>query len=233
MRLPGSRRREREFAEVHDHARDDLVALGEDIRALDIDVQVPDADPAAKEDYAQALACYEQANQVFERARRPEELAAMTSALEEGRYRMVCAKARLSGREAPERRPPCFFDPRHGPSVRDVQWSPPGGQPRPVPSCAADAQRVEDGLEPDARQVTVDGQPTPYWNAPAHYGPWAGGYFGGFGGGGLLPGLLIGSMLGGGMGFGGGMFGGFEGGGDYGDGGDFGVGGDFGGGGDF
>ena len=33
----------------------------------------------------------------------------------------------LDGRKPPERRPPCFFDPRHGPSSRDVEWAPPGG----------------------------------------------------------------------------------------------------------
>lgn len=142
MRLPGSRRREREFSEVRDHARDDLVALGDDIRALDVDVQMPQVDQAAKDDYARALECYEQANQVFEGARHPQDLAGVTAALEEGRFTMVCAKARLEGREAPERRPPCFFDPRHGPSTRDVDWAPPSGAPRPVPACAADAQRI-------------------------------------------------------------------------------------------
>ena len=108
---------------------------------------------------------------------------------------MAKAKARLEGREPPERRPPCFFDPRHGPSSREVEWAPPRGAPRLVPACEADAQRVEQGVEPAAREVLVGGRPTPYWNAPPAYGPWAGGFFGGFGG--LFPGLLLGSMLGG------------------------------------
>src|SRR5882672_2270648 len=88
-------------------------------------------------------------NQAFERARRSEDLAAVSSALEEGRFAMVSAKARLQGQDPPERRPPCFFDPRHGPSVRDVEWAPPGGRPRAVPACAACATRVEDGEEPE------------------------------------------------------------------------------------
>jgi hypothetical protein len=105
-----------------------------------------------------------------------------------------------------------------------------------VPVCAADLQRIEDGLEPDSRQVPMDGQMVPYWAAGPAYMPWAGGFFGG----GLLPGLFLGSMLGGGFGFGGGMMGDPTGGGDFGDFGggdlgDFGGGGfgDFGGGGDF
>ena len=236
-----------EFAEVRGAAEEDLLALADDIRALDLDVEMPGVDPAAKADYATAVRCYERADRDLDRARRPEDLEAVTAAIEEGRFAMVSAKARLEGREPPERRPPCFFDPRHGPSARDVEWAPPGGAPRLVPACAADARAVDEGLEPAAREVMVGGRPTPYWNAPASYGPWAGGFFGGAAGG-LLPGLLIGSMLGGGLGlgfpanaeagadsnleggdFGGGDFGGGDfGGGDFG-GGDFG-GGDFGGG---
>ena len=154
---------------------------------------------------------------------------------------MASARARLEGREPPERTPPCFFDPRHGPSAREVEWSPPWGEPRAVPACEADAQRVERGEDPDPREVTVGGQRVPYWNAGPAYAPYMGGFFGG----GLLPGIFLGSMLGGGM-FGGGFGGwggeyggaggtsGDGGGGDFG-GGDFGGGfggGDFGGGGE-
>jgi hypothetical protein len=240
------RRREREeLAEVKQFARDDLVALGDDIRALDLDVEMPNADAEAKEHYSRAVDCYTSADEAWGRARRPEDLARVSSLLEEGRWAMTAAKARLEGKPAPERRVPCFFDPRHGPSVADVEWAPPGGAPRQVPVCAADLQRINDGLDPAARQVEVAGQQVPYWNAGPAYLPWAGGFFGG----GLLPGLFIGSLLGGGFGgFGGGYAdeayasggdSGDFGGGDSGDfggdlsdigGGDFG-GGDFGGGG--
>jgi hypothetical protein len=231
-----SRRRQRQRAEeqaraeldeVKQVAHEDLVALGDDIRALDLDVQMPDADPEGKQHYGQAVERYTEAEQALDRARRPEDIERVTSALEEGRWAMSAAKAELAGGRAPERRPPCFFDPRHGPSVAEVEWAPPGGLPRSVPVCAADLTRLEDGIEPDARQVPVNGQMVPYWQAGAAYMPWAGGFFGG----GLLPGLFIGSVLGGGLG----MFGGaaadeaFASEGDFG-GGDF---GDFGGGGDF
>jgi hypothetical protein len=155
----------------------------------------------------------------------------VSESLEEGRFAMSAAKAHMEGKPPPEHRPPCFFDPRHGPSTTDVEWAPPGGQPRPVPACAADALRISEGFDPHGRQVTVNGRPTDYWNAPAHYGPYTGGFFGGFGGGGLLPGLLAGSLLGGALGFGmGGLF--DDDGGDWGGGDDFGGGGgdDFGGG---
>ncbi len=232
-------RREREWEEVRSSAQDDLVALGDDIRSLDVDIAMPDVTVEAKQRYEQSLQAYQRASEIFDRAKQPDDLAPVSSTLEEGRFAMACAKALLDGRPEPERRPPCFFDPRHGPSSEEVDWAPPGGAPRPVPACAADAVRIRDGFEPHGRQVSVNGRPTDYWNAPRHYGPWAGGYFNGFGGGGLLPGLLLGSALGAGLGFGaaglGDAFEGDDGGGygdDGGDGGDFG-GGDFGGGGDW
>jgi hypothetical protein len=243
--------RQRELEEVRSVANEDLVALSDDIRALDLDTSMPDADPEAVRHYTEAVNQYQKAAEAHDRARRTEDLAPMSAALEAGRYEMSATKAILEGRPVPERRPPCFFDPRHGPSAEDVEWAPPGGAPRMVPACAADAQRIRDGLEPETRQVAgVGGQMTPYWNAPGYYGPWAGGYFGGFPMGGLFSGLLLGSFLGGGWGgypvyvdsggaggdgggggdFGGGDWGGGGawGGGDFG-GGDFG-GGDFGGG---
>jgi hypothetical protein len=195
-------RREREWEEVRSSTQDDLVALGDDIRALDIDIQMPGVSEEAKQRYEQALEAYHRASEIFDRAKQPEDLAPVTGTLEEGRYAMAYTKALLENRPPPERTPPCFFDPRHGPSTEEVEWAPPGGAPRAVPACAADALRVKEGFQPHGRQVTVDGRPTDYWNAPAHYGPWAGGYFGGFGGGGLLSSLLVGSALGAGLGFG-------------------------------
>ena len=225
--------------ELRGNVRDDLVALGDDIRALDLDVEMPGVDPAAKEDYDRAVAAYDRADDLVEQARSPEDFEPVGAALEEGRYAMTAAKERLAGREPPERTPPCFFDPRHGPSSREVEWAPYGGAPRMVPACEADAQRVERGEDPEAREVLVGGRRMPYWNAGPGYAPFAGGLFGGFGGG-LLPGLMVGTLLGsslGGWGMGdayasgdGGDWGGGDwGGGDSG-GGDFG-GGDFGGGG--
>jgi MYXO-CTERM domain-containing protein len=226
------RQAEAEFAEVKSAARDEVIALGEEIRALDLDVEMPGVDPDAKRHYGLAVERYQEAEQALEGARRPEQLRPVSELLEEGRWAMLAARAKLAGETVPERRAPCFFDPRHGPSVTDVDWAPAGGEPRPVPVCAADAVRVEEGEDPDSREVSVGGRQVPYWQAGPAFGPFAGGFFAG----GLVPGLLLGSMLGGGLGMFGeeaqaGDFGGDFGGGDFG-GGDFG-GGDFGGGGDF
>ncbi|HEX6712504.1 MAG TPA: LPXTG cell wall anchor domain-containing protein [Thermoleophilaceae bacterium] len=240
--LSRRRRQRRELEQVKHVARDDLVALGDDIRALDMDVAMPDANREAKDHYNKAVEIYTDAEQRFDSARRPEDLEPVSSELERGRYEMVAAKALLAGEPAPERRPPCFFDPRHGPSTRDVEWAPPGGTPRPVPACEADALRVEEGLDPNVREVDYGGERIPYWAAPRMYTPFFGGFYGGFAPfGGFLPGLLVGEMLGGGWGGGSSDPGADQGDGDFGDGGlgDFGGGGgdfgggDFGGGGDF
>jgi hypothetical protein len=250
------RRKEQELAELKQSVYEDVTRLGEDISGLDLDVRDPNLDPAAREDYQRAMNSYDEAKAAADQARRPEDMRRVTTALEDGRYYMTAVRARLEGRPAPERRAPCFFNPQHGPSVQDVSWAPPGGAPRSVPACAADAQRVLSGQDPDARLVSVGGYQRPYWDAGPMYAPYAGGYYSGFGGGDMLSGILIGtalgSMFGGGFGGGwggggydagyaagydagndnGGGDGGFDiGGGDFGgfDGGDFG-GGDFGGG---
>ncbi|MET8721985.1 hypothetical protein [Streptomyces misionensis] len=250
------RRREEEQRAALERLRvvvdEDITAFGEELDRLDFHPAEPGADDAMRADYAHALDAYETAKQRMAEAARPEEVRPVTEVLEDGRFSLARLAARRSGRPLPERRPPCFFDPRHGPSVADAVWTPPGGAPREVPVCAADSARLADGLDPVIRQVDTEQGRRPYWDAGPAYGPWAGGYFGG----GILPGLLVGTLLGSMMatpsyaadyGAGYGDFSGFDGdhqggdvsgtdfdpgdfGGGFGDGGGFGGGGDFGGG---
>ncbi|NYI04479.1 hypothetical protein [Allostreptomyces psammosilenae] len=243
------RRRDREreeLARVRTAVDEDITAYGEALDRLDFTPTDPDATPEALDDYRHALDAYDLAKRRAAAARRPQDVRAVTEALEDGRFRLAVLDARRHGRPLPQRRPPCFFDPRHGPSVRDVEWTPDGGTARTVPVCAADATRLDDGLPPVVRTVPGDdGGRRPYWEAGPAYGPWAGGYFAGYGAT-LLPSLLVGTMLGsalyapgpgwygGGAGEDGGDFGGGFGDGGGGDvgGGDFGggFGGDVGGG---
>ena len=134
------RTRETELADVKRNVRDDLVALGEDIRAMELDVQMPGADPEAVKAYGDAVGSYERANRAFETARSTRDLKPAAEALAEGRYAMTWAREVLAGRTPPERRPPCFFDPRHGPSTRDVMWARP-----PPPRDAARGARLRGG----------------------------------------------------------------------------------------
>lgn len=171
---------------------EDITAFGEELDRLDFHPAEKGADDAMRADYERALDAYDQAKSFMAAAQRPEEVRAVTQALEDGRFSLAMLAARREGRPPPARRTPCFFDPRHGPSVADATWTPDGGTPREVPVCAADRTRLADGLDPAVREVDTDTGRRPYWEAGPAYGPWAGGYFGG----GILPGLLIGTMLG-------------------------------------
>lgn len=230
------RRREEEQRESLERLRvvvdEDITAFGEELDRLDFHPGEPGADDPMRADYERSLDAYEKAKTFMADARRPEDVRGVTQALEDGRFSLALLAARREGRPLPERRPPCFFDPRHGPSVADVTWTPQGGATREVPVCAADRARLSDGRDPMIREVDTEYGRRPYWDAGPAYGPWAGGYFGG----GILPGLLVGTMLGGmmagpaygaGYGAGYGDFGGHEGGdvsgGDF-DSGDFGGG---------
>src|SRR5689334_10374931 len=217
-------------------AEEDVTALGTELQDLDAELAGRQLDEGTTADYQRALDAYEAAKVSADRLGAPEEVRHVTEILEDGRYAIACVRARVAGQPLPTRRPPCFFDPRHGLSIADVDWTPPGGATRQVPACALDAERVRAGAEPDSRQVMVGAQRMPYYQGGPAYAPYAAGYFGG-GMNMLFTGLLIGSVLDGGFGWGdgygdGGDGGSGDGGGDSGGGdsggGDFG-GGDFGG----
>jgi len=233
----------RQLATVRSAVDLDITEYGERLAAVDL--AAPGTDAYARADLQRALDDYDRARFAVASMKRPEDAAAVTAALEDGRYALACAEARQDGLPIPDRRPPCFIDPRHGPSAGDVLWAPPGLGPRDVPLCAACRTTVESGGVPAGLDVeTLDGERRPYYQAGPQFGPYAQGYYSPFSGvmGAVLVGTMLSSMwympgitaapgmdtagLGGGDGGFGGGFGGFDGG--FG-GGDFG-GGDFGGG---
>ena len=150
----------------------------------------------------------------------------MIEILEDGRYAAtVCAPVSPVSRSRTPR--VLLLQPAARPVRGRREWAPPGGAPREVPACAADAERVRAGAEPDVRKVMVGPQRVPYWEAGPAYSPYAQGMFGGIGG--IATGLFLGTALGGmfnGGGYGdyeagydAGMADGGDGGGDGGDGG--------------
>ncbi|MFI1413852.1 hypothetical protein ACH4Y0_28585 [Streptomyces sp. NPDC020707] len=190
------RRKEAERRAALDRLRvvvdEDITAFGEELDRLDFHPAEAGADDAMRADYERSLDAYDRAKSFMAAATRPEDVRGVTQALEDGRFSLAVLAARREGRPVPERRAPCFFDPRHGPSVADVTWTPAGGAPREVPVCAADQVRLAEGTDPAVREVDTEYGRRPYWDAGPAYGPWAGGYFGG----GILPGLLVGTVLG-------------------------------------
>ncbi|RBP65530.1 hypothetical protein DFO66_104114 [Brevibacterium sanguinis] len=231
---------EAELAQVRKSAEEDVTSFGEEVAELDILTAGVELDEGGAQDYKRALDAYDTAKETLEKVDEPSDIRHVTEALEDGRYAGKCVRARVEGKPLPVRRPPCFFNPQHGPSVEDIDWAPAGGQLRPVPVCAADAERVAVGAEPAVRKVvTGDGHTRrAYWEAGPAYAEYNRGYFNSYAGSGLLPGVLMGAMLFGGMGGGwdgaygdgmGDVGGAGDAGGDAGDGGGFFDGGDGGG----
>jgi hypothetical protein len=169
------------LAPVRKMAFEDVTALGVELQDLDAELAGRQLDAGANADYQRALDAYDAAKTAADAITRPEQVQDVTKILEDGRYAISCVKARVAGEPLPTRRPPCFFDPRHGMSVEDVTYAPTGGTERQVPACALDAERVKAGAEPDVRQVMVGTRRVPYWQGGPAYRPYAAGYFGGFG----------------------------------------------------
>jgi hypothetical protein len=181
-------------------ADEDVTKFGEELQRLDVDVAGHPLDEAMQQDYQRALDAYEDAKSSLDAVQKPEEIKHVTEILEDGRYAVACVKARVAGRPLPAKRPPCFFNPAHGPSSQDVQWAPQGGALRSIPACPADAERVLAGADPYIRTVQVGAQRVPYWEGGQAYAPWAQGYYSRWSGSDMLSGMLIGSFLFGGMG---------------------------------
>jgi len=188
-------RRQTELASVRKVVDEDVTRFGEELQRLDHDLLVTELDEAGRQDYQRALDSYEAAKDSMALLQQPEDVSHVTRTLEDGRYAVACVKARVAGETLPTRRPPCFFNPAHGPSTDDVSWAPPGGQPRQVPVCAADADRLSQGAEPDVRTVQQGVRRVPYWQGGPAYSPYTQGYFGGYAMSGLLPGFLLGSFM--------------------------------------
>ena len=200
-------RKNAELEPVRKLAFEDVTALGVELQELDLELAGRELDGGQRADYQRALDAYESAKTASDNIAEPEHVRHVTEILEDGRYAIACVRARVAGEALPTRRPPCFFDPRHGLSVADVPWTPPGGAQRDVPACALDAERVRAGAEPDSRMVMVGSQRVPYYQGGRAYQPYAAGYFGGFG---PMDWMFMGLMFGG--------FGGFDAIGDVGEG---------------
>ncbi|HEV8025538.1 MAG TPA: hypothetical protein VGP37_11705, partial [Candidatus Nanopelagicales bacterium] len=194
--LRSRKKAQAQLAEVKAAVDQDVTEFGE--RLARFDITNPDFDAQARADLQRALDDYDRAKRSAQLMTNATQAEQVTSALEDGRYSLACVQAQLAGEPAPERRAPCFVDPRHGPSVADVLWTPPGMEgaaPRDVPMCRACETAVADGYQPAAREVEIAGGQRPYWQAGRHFGGYAMGYYAPFTG--IMTGLFMGSMLGG------------------------------------
>lgn len=177
-------KRERELAEldafrhVRRAADEDVTRFGEELAELHFETLTAPLDEQLRSDYQQALDAYETAKAGLARATRATDATAVTRALADGRFHHACVLAGREHRERPQRRPPCFFDPAHGPGSRDVDWAPPGGVSRSVPVCFRDAERLAAGEQPEARLVRLGHRRVSWFASGPLYLAWAGGWYG-------------------------------------------------------
>ena len=146
-------------------ADDDVTDLGEGLAELHVDTLASDLDDQASHHYRRALEHYEQAKDRVRDSTTVEDVLGAEQLLADARYHRAAVLALAAGEPLPERREPCFFDPRHGPSMGDVQWAPPSGVARTVAVCAADARRLAGGEAPRIRMIRVGDRHVPVHEA--------------------------------------------------------------------
>ena len=174
-----STRRERaeQLEVVRRLAEEDVTEYGEQLQHLGDDLGGQELDVETRRDYQHALDAYEKAKWVAPRLGDVEEISSLTDLLADGRYDMACVRARVAGEQLPERRVPCFFNPRHGPSYGDVLWTTGRLGTRRVPACQQCAARLASREKPEVRTVTIGSRRVPYWEAGSAYLPYTRGYF--------------------------------------------------------
>ena len=141
---------------------EDVTVLGEQLAELHVDTLADDLDPAARDHYRRALEHYEQATHLLAASGTVADVLAIEQVTADARYHRAAVLAIRDGDPLPQRHEPCFFDPRHGPSMQDVEWTPPGGTPRSIAVCAADARRLAAGEAPLERLVRVGDRWVPW-----------------------------------------------------------------------
>lgn len=164
-----------ELAGVKALADEDVTLLGEELHRLDVELGRLGAEGRA--DYQKALDAFESAERLVRDLQSVDQISRVTDTLATGRFALACVRSRLNDEPLPELRVPCFFNPQHGPSVRDVVFTPRRRGTRTVPACAQDAARVQAGEQPEVRMITIGARKVPYWEGGLAYMPYGAGYF--------------------------------------------------------
>lgn len=159
-----------EMTAIREMAEEDTTILGEQLTRIGIEHPAEQMDEVTRVDYQSALDAYEAAKRAVPRLSSPPEVSQVVDILSTGRYALACVHARLGGRPVPELRVPCFFNPQHGPSVKDVRWTDARWGTRVVPTCAQDAARIAKGQAPEIRRL--GGAQVPYWESGEAFLPY-------------------------------------------------------------
>ena len=154
-----------EFRQARRLVDEDVTVFGEQLSDLHIETLTTELDRDMRADYQAALDLYEESKEAL-RGRGPGRGAGIVKVLDDGRFRLACVLAARDGVELPQRREPCFFNPQHGPAVKDVAWAPPAGSNARWPS-AAPTPSPRGGEEPEIRLVRVGDRYVPWYAAEA------------------------------------------------------------------
>lgn len=157
---------------------EDLAQFADDLADLYFETLTDEPGSPLCQDFDRAVDCYERARSLRRHATATGTVKDVTRTLEYGRHTMACVLARRRDQTVPERRPPCFLNPAHGPAEVRVDWAPEGQPARQVPVCRADSDRLVLGVAPEFRLVRAGGRYVPWFQAGPAYTAYAEGYFG-------------------------------------------------------
>ena len=128
----------------------------------------------------QAGRTFTEASEGYEAAADLVRLEEISDRLDEARWQLDAAAALADGkpvppRPTPEERHACFFDPTHGGPFEEAEVRTAAGT-KQVRVCAADAEKLRRGQQPEPRMIEVGGRQIPAPAAPKSYGgggfPW-------------------------------------------------------------
>ena len=161
------------IAEAKAEIRSQLDAMANTILEI---TDIVNATPESQDDsyLRQASATYTEADDAYAAASDPRALEALSDRLDEARWQLDAAAAIAHGKPVPpapvkEQRYVCFFDPTHPNATETAQITTPAGT-QTVRVCAADAEKLRRGTQPQPRMIDVAGRRVPAPMAPRSYG---------------------------------------------------------------
>ncbi len=188
-----SRRRKAEDAQVADALRpslqEEVVELSQTVAALPAAPLGEGAGQQVKDRTRQVLDLVEEARHRLDagtgegndaglsRMDTPAEVEDVVRRLADARYELAALTALRQGLPVPEKTAPCFFDPRHGPSVGETTFTPEGGAERMVPVCAHCRDELAAGRVPPTRTLRIGDLVKPYWQWDRYTRPYVNGYW--------------------------------------------------------
>ncbi len=157
--------------------REDVSLLGAD---LDRDGPLDELGAMVDDSWNAVQESYRQLKGGLDQAQTNADLSAVTEQLATTRQLLTQYRAALLAEPVPDAQPPCFFNPNHGPADTFVTWHTTEGTPVRLPSCLADAKRLDSGAAPYARTFRTAAGRQPWWQVGQQAAAWARGWFAGW-----------------------------------------------------